>query len=168
LFGGAGGALLLELWLKPRQARQRAAVLLRAEVRKNRDLLEDRLPKLDENVRVWRDLMLPTIALDATTDDLGHLPVELAEQVVRLYHDYEKILRAYELQVEVFNQGLGRQPDGRQQKNFEAASAALLHVMTRGITASDEVLKGLEVEAARSVLPGRRLRRLPGHLGHEA
>jgi hypothetical protein len=35
LVSGAGGTVLIESWLKPRQARKRAAVLLRAEIQKN-------------------------------------------------------------------------------------------------------------------------------------
>jgi hypothetical protein len=78
LLSGTGGALILDLWWKPRYARKRAAVLLRAEIQKNRDLLEDRLPLGGQRVRIWRDFMLPRIALDATVADLGHFPEPLA------------------------------------------------------------------------------------------
>jgi hypothetical protein len=51
LLSGAGGALLLEVWWKPRQARKRAAVLLRAEIQENRDFIQARLPEMDERTR---------------------------------------------------------------------------------------------------------------------
>jgi len=157
LFGGAGGALLLDLWWKPRYAKKRAAVLLSAEVQKNRDLIEDRLPKIDGRTRIWRDFILPRIALDATIADLGHFPVPVAQAVVCLYHDYARILRTYDLQVEAFNDTIGPgEPDERLTKNFEQSSLALLQVMTRGVQASNEMLEALEVEAARSLWPGRR------------
>jgi hypothetical protein len=161
LMSGAGGALILDLWWKPRYARKRSAVLLRAEIQKNRDLLEDRLPFGGDRVRIWRDFMLPRIALDATIGDLGHFPVALAEATIWLYHDYAKILRAYELQVEAFNDTIGPgEPDERTKENFRVCRTVLLQLMTRGVKASDEMIEQLDTELARSLWPGRRPRLL--------
>jgi hypothetical protein len=161
LFGGAGGAVLLEMWWNPRYAKKRAAVLLLAEIRKNRDLLEDRAPRLS-GIAIFRDLMLPTIALDATVADLGHFPVQLAQEIICLYHDYAKILRAYDLQVEAFNDTVGVGPPAEEKtRNFEVTRTVLLQLMTRGLNASDKVIPALEAEAAKSMLPGRRPRLLP-------
>ena len=137
-------------------------MLLRAEIQKNRELLEDRLPPAGDRVRIWRDLILPHIALDATISDLGHFPVPLAEATIRLYHDYAKILRAYELQVEAFNDTIGpTAPDERKTENFKATRLVLLQLMTRGLRASDDVMEQLDAELAKSLWPGRRDRMVP-------
>jgi hypothetical protein len=161
LLSGAGGALILDLWWKPRHSRRRAAVLLRAEIQKNRDLLADRLPQGGDRIRLWRDFLLPRIALDATIGDLGHFPVPLAEATISLYHDYTRILRVYELQVEAFNDTIGPGvPDDRKTENFMATRGVLLQLMTRATSASDEVIEQLDSEVARSLWPGRRSRLL--------
>jgi hypothetical protein len=168
LLSGAGGALILDVWWKPRHARRRAAVLLRAEIQKNRDLIEDALPRGGDRIVIRRDLILPHIALDATIGDLGHFPIDIAEATVSLYHDYARILRAYELQVEAFNDTIGPgEPDDRKRDNFRATSMVLLQLMTRGLRASDGVLAQLEDQAAHSIWPGRRARLLsaPRDLG---
>jgi hypothetical protein len=51
--------------------------------------------------------------------------------------------------------------EGNLQKNFEVARENLRQMMEATIAESDEVLGMLEVEVARSLLPGRRPRRLP-------
>jgi hypothetical protein len=80
LLSGAGGALLLEVWWKPRHARKRAAVLLRAEIQENRDFIQARLPEMDERTRIRRDLLLPKVAPDAAVSDLGYFPLPLAQR----------------------------------------------------------------------------------------
>jgi hypothetical protein len=159
LVSGAAAALAVEAWWKPRYGRKRAAVLLRAEIQRNRELIEDRLPKLDERVRVWRDFRLPRIALDATLGDLGYLPTTVAQAVIGLYHDYAAILRAYELQVEAFEETRGEEAlHERKVKNFQETRLVLTVLMTRAIKASASLEEQLETEAARSLWPGRRPR----------
>ena len=50
--------------------------------------------------------------------------------------------------------------DDRLTKNFEVTRGVLLQLITRAV-ASDEILPRLEVEAERSIMPGRRPRPLP-------
>ena len=50
--------------------------------------------------------------------------------------------------------------DDRLTKNFEVTSG-VLQAITRAVVASDEILPRLEVEAQRSIMPGRRPRLLP-------
>jgi hypothetical protein len=52
--------------------------------------------------------------------------------------------------------------DDRLTKNFEVTRGVLLQLITRAVLASDEILPRLEVEAERSIMPGRRPRLLPG------
>ena len=52
--------------------------------------------------------------------------------------------------------------DGRLTKNFEVTRGVLLQLITRAVVASDGILPRLEVEAERSIMPGRRPRLLPG------
>ena len=52
--------------------------------------------------------------------------------------------------------------DDRLTKNFEVTRGVLLQLITRAVVASDEILPRLEVEAERSIMPGRRPRLLPG------
>ena len=51
--------------------------------------------------------------------------------------------------------------DDRLTKNFEVTRGVLLQLITRAVVASDEILPRLEVEAERSIMPGRRPRVLP-------
>jgi hypothetical protein len=161
LLSGAGGALLLEVWWKPRQARKQAAVLLRAEIQENRDFIQARLPEMDERTRIRRDLLLPKVALDAAVSDLGYFPLPLAQAVIRVYHEYEKILRAYQLQVEAFYETVGpKEPEERLTSNFRAARRVLAEHMQLGLLDSDAALRLLQPEAERSLWPGRRPRLL--------
>ena len=48
--------------------------------------------------------------------------------------------------------------DDRLTKNFEVTRGVLLQLITRAVVASDEILPRLEVEAGRSIMPGRRPR----------
>jgi hypothetical protein len=161
LFGGVLGAFALDLWLKPRLARRRAAVLLRAEIRNNRDHLHYRRPKT-EGIGIHMEFVLPTWALDGTIGVLGEFPVQLGEALVSLYHSYARVLRAYETQVQAFNEALGKDDnEGRLQKNFEVTRETLRQMIEATIAESNEVLGMLEKEVAKSVLPGRRPRRLP-------
>ena len=53
--------------------------------------------------------------------------------------------------------------DDRLTKNFELTRGVLPQLITRAVVASDdEILPRLEVEAERSIMPGRRPRLLPG------
>jgi hypothetical protein len=70
------------------------------------------------------------------------------------------------LQVEAFSDTIGPDaPDERQTKNFEATSAVLLQLMTRGAKASGDVIEQLDAERAKSLWPGRRDRLLPPPVG---
>ena len=51
--------------------------------------------------------------------------------------------------------------DDRLTKNFEVTRGVLLQLITRAVVASDEILPRLEVEAERSIMPGRRPRLVP-------
>ena len=51
--------------------------------------------------------------------------------------------------------------DDRLTKNSEVTRGVLLQLITRAVVASNEILPRLEVEAERSIMPGRRPRLLP-------
>lgn len=52
--------------------------------------------------------------------------------------------------------------DDRLTKNFEVTRGVLLQTDHRAVVPSDEILPRLEVEAERSIMPGRRPRLLRG------
>jgi len=115
---------------------------------------------------VYLDCQLPTIALDATITDVAEFPTDLATAIVGLYHDYAKVLRAYELQIEAWRAtlipgGTDERLTEHLQKNFEVTRGVLLQVITRAIVASDEILPRLEDQAERAIMPDRRPRILP-------
>jgi hypothetical protein len=163
LFGGAGGALLLDLWWKPRRARQRAAVLLHAEIEANSKSIRERLPKSGQTVGMHPDLLLPTIAWEAVSTDVSEFPVNLADQVVRLYHLYAEIIQYHELlseSLEEYSDVEFRKVE-EAQENFRVVEQALSAAMTEAIQASEVLLPGLDRERAMSMLPGRRPRLTP-------
>lgn len=162
LFGGAGGALLLDLWWKPRRARQRTAVLLRAEIEANREVIRQRLPKSEQDVGMHTDLLLPTVAWEAVATEVGELPVALADQVIRVYHQYAKIIRHDELLSESLEEYTEVESGQREQaqENFRVNKQALSIAMTAALELSERVLLELDAEIAMSMLPGRRPRRI--------
>jgi hypothetical protein len=108
-------------------------VLLRAEIKENRDFIQARLPEMDERTRIRRDLLLPKVALDAGVSDLGYFPLPLAQAVIRVYHEYEKILRAYPLEVGAFYETAGpKEPEERLTSNFRASRRVLAEHMQLG------------------------------------
>jgi len=106
------------------------------------------------------DLLLPTVAWEAVSTDLSEFPVTLAEQVVRLYHLYAKIIRYHELLAESFDEYSEVDFQKRQeaQENFHVVEHALSTAMTDAIGVSEVLLPNLDVEIAMSMLPGRRPR----------
>jgi len=90
IVSGAGGSALLELYWKPRRDRQKAAVLLLAEILVNTDLA---LLQAHARVKLPRhissDLSFSRLGWDATTDLLRELPPDLVKRTLLLYKRYD-------------------------------------------------------------------------------
>lgn len=90
IVSGAGGSALLELYWKPRRDRQKAAVLLLAEILVNTDLAllqAHARVKLPRNIS--SDLSFSRLGWDATTDLLRELPPDLVKRILLLYKRYD-------------------------------------------------------------------------------
>ena len=172
ILGGVAGAVLLEACWKPWQVRRRVATLLRAEVRSNLIMLEDRLPNLETpDVVMSQDLLLPQVALDAVIGDVGTLPGAVSERVINLYHSYAKVLRAHSLQAEAFRAyaaaGSGRVHEAADE--FKVRSMVLRHLMTRAIAGSRTLADALDRVSSVQGLPwSLRARREQGPQEHES
>jgi hypothetical protein len=80
--------------------------------------------------------------------DLGYFPLPLAQAVIRVYHEYQTILRAYQLQVEAFYETVEpKEPEERLTSNFRAARRVLAEHMQLGLLDSDAALRLLQPEA---------------------
>jgi hypothetical protein len=165
LFGGAGGALLLDVWWKPRRARHRTSVLLRAEIAVNRRAIEDAMPETGADVQIVENFSLPVVGWDAVAGEVGELPIALAQDVIALYHLYAKIRGAYASQAETVAEYRDATKDSHVRAaldNFGVVTQSLRVLMQRGLDASDAILARLDEEVERSILPGRRPRIAPG------
>jgi len=98
LFGGAGGAVVLEVWWKPWRTRRRVAALLAQEVNLNGQMitLAAHLLRRDPG-HISPDFQLSRFAFDAVAQEIGELPATVTGHVILTYHHFDHLHRLLEM-----------------------------------------------------------------------
>ncbi len=159
LFGGAGGSLLLELWLNPRRTRRRVAALLAEEVNLNAHLLTLHVHLRRKDPRqVSADFQVMQLAFEAVAQEIAALPANVAGQVILTYHYFDRLNRLREMVRERLSQWREAHETGRGDLKFleQNAMGALDYfnkLVDATLTATEKTLTLLRAYAPRPKQP---------------
>lgn len=92
---GAGGAALLELWLKPKRLRRSAAIVLAAEVVQNGIVLALHLVSGKKHpLWIAHDFRLSVIGFQSIADRVSELPPKVVRRTLLLYGRFDELNQA--------------------------------------------------------------------------
>ena len=93
LFSGAGGALLLDLYFRPRRDRKRAAVLLLSEASLNLEALLNARGYMDSGTDRGppSDMVISRTALDLVGTAVSELPPETVDGIIITYNGLSRL-----------------------------------------------------------------------------
>lgn len=122
LFGGIGGVVLWERWLRPGLDRKDVAAILASEIELNEErLLVTQMVRAQDRTRVLRHINLSTVAIDSYRHRLASFEPETLRLVMRFYWELDRAQTAANSgsdQWELYNQAEADTPERALRKRI--------------------------------------------------
>jgi len=146
LVSGAGGAVLLEVFWKPRRDRRKAATLLLAEILLNTELLLMQTRARQARPKsIPGDFHMSTLAWDTVSNALVELPAEVLKSVLLLYNRYRDLNTFVGQFAEALRDVDANEPGSAVRLRAERHSDVIIDVFNTSIDSTIDHAKKLSV-----------------------